>query len=193
MRILQFIFLLPLLAACAAPDPTRNISVQEELLQSRNWNLAVLALDYTAIEGQGQSGTVIYQSGGADAGQTIANLLAAEFSKASNINIVERLQMNQLVEEQKLQMSGVINTSTAVEVGQMIGANAVLIGNVSEYIAWSSLGIPGSTVSFSVKMIDVESGQVISSGSISKVERFDTAFQNAQKLVPSLVTKLLKQ
>ena len=192
MRIITLLLLMPGLIACLA-QPEPNISVDKELFNSRHWNLAVLDLKYTALEQAGQTGTVIFQSAGADAGEVIASLLAGELANLSNINLVERGQIKNVLGEQKLQMTGVVDSSSAVEIGKILGADAVLIGNVFDYLSWSSLAIPGSTVSYSMRIIDVETGKVLTSGSTSKVENFTTAFQNAQNQTRTLVSKITPQ
>ncbi len=134
--------------------------------------------------------TAVSHSAEADAGQIIASLLASELANLDHIQVVERGQMDNLLGEQKLQMSGVVNTATAVEIGQMPDPNAVLVGNVSDYLAWSSLGLPGSTVSFSMRIINVKTGLLLTSGSITRVANFTTAFQNAHNLSRELVAQI---
>jgi len=167
--------------------------VDKQIFQSRHWNLAVLDLEYKPIEGTQQAGVVSSVSASSDAGQVVASLLANEFGKLGNISIVERGQMNELLGEQKLQMSGVIDSRTAKEIGKILGADAVVIGSVSDYVSWTALLLPGSTVSFSMRMIDVQTGKVIISGSITKSDDFSIAFQNAQNLAQQLITEVAAQ
>jgi curli biogenesis system outer membrane secretion channel CsgG len=190
MRFLLTILLLPVLTACLSPQAGPRINVEQDLFASRHWNLAVMDLDYTPIEGQHKDMLVTAVSAGPNAGKAIASLLANEFSRLSNIAVIERGQMEKLLQEQKLQMSGVSSESSAVEIGEIIGADAVVVGEVSDYSSWSSLIGNGSTVSFSARMIDVKTGKLIASGSISKIEHMMLAFQNAQNLAAQLVEQI---
>lgn len=49
------------------------------------------------------------------------------------IRIVDRENMQAILQEQKLQLSGVIDDATAVEVGELVGAQAILTGTVLNY------------------------------------------------------------
>ena len=193
MRYLILLLSIFSLTGCL-PEPLKpTVSVDKEMLLARDWNLAVLDLNYTAIEGKLSSGLTTSISAGPDAGQVIASLIASELSSLSNIKVVERGRIDHLIDEQQLQMTGIIDSESAVEIGKMLGADAVLVGNVTDYLSWSSLGLTGSTVSFSMRMIDIKSGQVVTSGSISRVENFTVAFQNAQKLAKRLITEIGQQ
>ena len=193
MRFFILLLLVSVTQACTPPPPKASINVEKEVFLSRHWNLAVLDLEYMPIEGTHQAGVVSSVSGAEDAGKIIASLLANELGRLNNISIVERNQMNDLLDEQKLQMSGVIDSSTASEIGKILGADAVVIGSVSDYANWTAVLVPGSTVSFSMRMIDVETGKVITSGSITKVKEFTVAFENAQNLARLLVAEIGQQ
>ena len=49
------------------------------------------------------------------------------------LKIVDRENMDRILEEQKLNMSGVMDEATAVNVGQLMGAQMLLMGSVIEY------------------------------------------------------------
>ncbi|MEZ4799487.1 MAG: CsgG/HfaB family protein [Flavobacteriales bacterium] len=49
------------------------------------------------------------------------------------LRIVDREHMQAILQEQKLQLSGVVDDATAVSVGQLVGAQAILTGTVLSY------------------------------------------------------------
>lgn len=49
------------------------------------------------------------------------------------LKVVDRENMDRILEEQRLGLSGVVDEQTAVRVGNLIGAQAVLMGNVVSY------------------------------------------------------------
>jgi hypothetical protein len=51
------------------------------------------------------------------------------------LRVVDREHMQAILQEQKLQLSGVIDDQTAVQVGQLVGAQAILTGTVLSYDA----------------------------------------------------------
>lgn len=69
------------------------------------------------------------------------------------------------MEEQKFQLSGVTDESTAVEIGKLAGADIIVIGSVS-YV--------GNMYYLNIKMIEVETAQILGS-SISQASD-DTDF-----------------
>jgi len=49
------------------------------------------------------------------------------------LKVVDRENMDRILEEQRLGLSGVVDEQTAVKVGNLMGAQAVLMGNVIDY------------------------------------------------------------
>jgi len=78
------------------------------------------------------------------------------------LKVVDRENLERILEEQRLGLSGIVDESTAVRVGNLIGAQAVLMGNVVEYRE-----IPGKTKqstkegfeAYKVATINKETGQ----------------------------------
>ncbi len=67
-----------------------------------------------------------------------AKVSAYTLEALTNINdpflrIVDREHMQAILQEQKLQLSGVVDDKTAVNVGQLVGAQAILTGTVLNY------------------------------------------------------------
>ncbi len=75
----------------------------------------------------------------------------SEISKLDTLTIVERNRFESIIEEQKLALSGLMDTETAIEVGKLSSANYILTGNVIE--------MP-STVMIFGRIINVESGEI---------------------------------
>jgi len=59
-----------------------------------------------------------------------ANLAGAIIDNKNYFTIVSRNDFDKIIEEQKIQNSGLVDTKTATEVGQLIGAQAIISGNV---------------------------------------------------------------
>jgi len=59
-----------------------------------------------------------------------ANLAKHRLDGKEYFTIVSRTDFNRIIREQKIQNSGLIDQSTAVEVGNLIGAEAIISGNV---------------------------------------------------------------
>ena len=194
MRSTVVLILACLALGCAASGPPRpSVNIESALFEGRHWNVAVLDLGYSEFQGRGFAAAAVYTSGGPDAGRVIGSLLANELSRLDNVTVVERGRIEGLVGERELQMSGVVSPASAVQIGEMLGANAVVVGDVTEYVNWTSIGIHGATVSFSMRMIDVQTGRVVLNGSISRVENYASPFQTAQIVTREMVEDIARR
>ncbi|MGC8866586.1 MAG: CsgG/HfaB family protein [Elusimicrobiales bacterium] len=102
-------------------------------------------------------------------GQAATDILITELFKSGKFIVVERDKMNKIIEEQKLQQGGMIDPQTAVKLGQILGVEAIVVGAVSEFgvrkegsdylLAQSKQQV--AEVSVDIRVIDVQTGQVI--------------------------------
>ena len=93
-------------------------------------------------------------------GSSVSDLFVTEMLRAGKYTLVERSQMTQVLKESEVAMAG-LSASGAVEVGNMVGAEAVLIGTVDEYDNVPYRGDTYPTVGLSARLIDCKSGKVI--------------------------------
>jgi TolB-like protein len=78
----------------------------------------------------------VFEESGADSGEsqlgmTIAEMLITSLFETRQFKIFERYQLDKILEEQALGMSGALDTETAVDVGKIIGVDAILTGSCS--------------------------------------------------------------
>ena len=67
-----------------------------------------------------------------------ANLARVRIDGKNYFTMIRRNDFNKIVKEQKIQNSGLIDPSTAVDVGSLIGADAIILGNVGRATAQDS-------------------------------------------------------
>jgi len=181
------------LTSCLPAKLPPSTTVKKETFKSKQWTLAVIDFDYE-FEGSGKEGANSYNSAGKDGGKVIANMLAAELNKMDDLKILERSAIDKVLEEQKMQVSGVIDESTAVELGKLVGADAVLLGDVTDYLTWVNVtGLSGSTISFSARMIDVASSQLLLSTSITRIRTGVLPAQNIQLTAQEVYESIEKE
>jgi len=84
-------------------------------------------------------------------GETIRELMTAEFSRSAIFNVIERKDLVQVLKEQELQMSGLTDPAAAARTGALLNADLILTGSVSQ---------TGADFTISAKLVSVESGQV---------------------------------
>ncbi|MBF0431669.1 MAG: PEGA domain-containing protein [Fibrobacteria bacterium] len=84
--------------------------------------------------------------------KSLTDKLRSELVKTGRFLVIERNQMDEILEEQKFQLSGCTNQECVVEVGQLLGVQEMITG---------SIGRVGSVYLVSLRTIDVEKGIVL--------------------------------
>ena len=82
---------------------------------------------------------------------SLTDALRAELVKTGQVTLLERGQMQQILEEQNFQLTGCTSDECAVEIGRLLSVNTMVAG---------SIGKVGSTFSIVVRIIDVETGKI---------------------------------
>jgi hypothetical protein len=88
------------------------------------------------------------------------------------IRILERSRIYSILKEQGFQQTGAVDFSTAVEIGKIVGVNAVFIGSVSRPTISNTANLKDNTwssytVTFTGRLISVKTGDILLSGSAS--------------------------
>ena len=58
------------------------------------------------------------------------NQLEESLSQSNRFTIIEKGKRDELLEEQKIQNTGICDADCAVEIGQLIGAEYLMLGNI---------------------------------------------------------------
>ena len=77
------------------------------------------------------------------------------------MTVVEREKMEQVLEELGKSFSGMLDFSTAAEIGKMLGVEAIVVGTVADM---------GNSVDLRVRLVDVEKGAAITAAQIDVVK-----------------------
>lgn len=118
-------------------------------------------------------------------GQSIADLLTSKLFESGKFEVLERAQLDRIMREHALNLSGAIDERTAAEVGKLIGATTLISGNVSNYKydlkttysdwktlegkqfrTWTKTGTAKVTVTF--KVIGLHTGKILAAKTISR-------------------------
>ena len=86
-------------------------------------------------------------------GRILTQRLTSEIINANVYSVVERTNLEKILDEQKFQHSGCTDSECAVEIGQLVNAHYIVIGSASKF---------GLTYTIDVRMIDVAIGSAIS-------------------------------
>jgi curli biogenesis system outer membrane secretion channel CsgG len=115
-------------------------------------------------------------------GEGLAEMLTSELSKTGQFIVVERQALGDIVKEQELGQGGLIRGETAARTGQILGAQIVVRGAVTEFeeqasgggagIRFGGFGAEGKVqnahVALDIRLIDTSTGQVIASHNAAK-------------------------
>lgn len=105
-----------------------------------------------------------------------------------NYTVVERSNLDQIFRELGLQNSGVVDSSSAIEIGNLSGADYTLMGKVveAEINPYNNLAYEGlkGKVAVSVQIVDNTTGRIISSDMISDTDSSATK-NNLKKFIKS--------
>ncbi len=86
-------------------------------------------------------------------GKGISRLVASELRKSGKVTLVEREQMNAILAEQELSLSDLMDASKQVQIGKMLSATYLVVGEI--------IDMGGAGLLVSIRMVKVETGAVM--------------------------------
>lgn len=75
----------------------------------------------------------------------------------NSFRIMERAQLEKILAEQKLQLSGLVDSASAVEIGKVLGVDGIMIGSITEY---GRTIYPKVRLTLNVRVIEVKTGEI---------------------------------
>ncbi|MEN9243982.1 MAG: CsgG/HfaB family protein, partial [Gloeomargarita sp. DG02_5_bins_242] len=115
--------------AVALPSPVvaQGVGLEQIQVQTKK-RLAVLDFDFasTGLTGLGLTGTV-------GPAKAVSDLLTNRLVQNGTFIMVERGRINQILAEQNLGEMGRIEPATAAQIGRLLGADAVIIGTITQF------------------------------------------------------------
>lgn len=113
-------------------DPSRVTQVGSRL------GIAVMP-----VEVKGESGSF---------GEALTDKMITQLVNLRRFKVIERMALDKVLEEQQLQVSGVVDEETAVKVGRVAGADAIVMASAVQH---------GSGSKVNVRVIDTETSETI--------------------------------
>lgn len=105
----------------------------------------VAVLDFTSFM-MGDGGAAV------NLGKAITAMLVTEFTMREGIQVIERAQLNDMLREQDLVLSGRVDESSAIEIGKLLGAQYVLLGQASSIV---------DNLRMDIRAVDVETSEIV--------------------------------
>ena len=145
--------------------------------------VAVQPPDALAVSGKTRVAVVDFEQKGApefqgkQAGEIVAEWLITALVKTGRFEVVERAQLQKILKEQQLGMSGVVNQETAAKVGELLGVKVIVTGAVIQF---------GSTLDVNARLISVEDGSILKAerlraGNLESVEGLMAGLADSMK------------
>ena len=97
-------------------------------------------------------------------GAMISEWFITSIVKTGRFEVVERALLQKILEEQKLSMTGVIDKSSASQIGKVLGVKAIITGSVLKF---------KQTIEINSRVINVESCSIIAAESIRSSSNSD--------------------
>ncbi|PKM99062.1 MAG: hypothetical protein CVU78_08235 [Elusimicrobia bacterium HGW-Elusimicrobia-2] len=157
-----FFSVLFLLAGCYSVSRLNLSQAQKQI--PRDQRLLIAVIDFDNSTGDPENDAIV---------NSIYADLVSELAGSNSFRIIERKRMESVLSEMNLQMSGLVDSDKAMEIGKMLGAEALLFGELSS-IKYSrnkqSILImytegEKTEVSMNARLIAAESGELLASSS----------------------------
>jgi curli biogenesis system outer membrane secretion channel CsgG len=100
-----------------------------------------------------------------DIGRKLNNMFSTSLSKNEHFVLIERAKINAVLNEQRFQLTDMVDPATAAEVGKMLDAQAIITGSLNNIdcslmnVAIGLLAYCSSTIN--VRIISTETGKTI--------------------------------
>jgi len=89
---------------------------------------------------------------GRQIGEIVAEWLTTSLVRTGRFEVVERAQLQKILKEQQLGMTGMLSPETAAKVGEVLGVKVIVTGSVIQI---------GNTFDVNARLINVEDGSII--------------------------------
>jgi len=109
-----------------------------------------------------------------DLGSIVAEWLITSFVQSGRFEVVERSQLQKILEEQKLAVTGLVAQETAVKLGQVLGVKVLISGTLIKI---------GNAVEVNSRLIDTQDGSIIKAE-----KRRANRFADLERTVEELAT-----
>ncbi len=152
-------------------DPNKKMIVGKRTIKLIGERMSVAVLPF---ENKGASH---------DLGEIILDKMITALFNQERFKVIERTQLNKILEEQQLGLTGIIYASSAAELGKGIGVDAIIMGSVA--------ATKSGSISIDARAIDTESATIIVahdaySGSADVLSVKNTVENLANKFTQSL-------
>ncbi len=152
---------------------------------------------------------------GQPVGDGMSDMLTTTLVKSGRYTVIERAQMDKILQEQGFAMSGAVNPQTAAQAGKILGVELAIMGAVTEFGykkistggALKKIGIGGAlskrsaTVAVDVRFVNTSTAEILMAESVRKekskadvsIDTEDIRFDSEAQFDETLVGKATRE
>jgi len=113
-------------------------------------------------------------------GDGMADMLTTDLVKSGKYVVIERSEIDKILQEQRMGQSGLVTPESAAEVGKLLGVELAIVGAVTEFgmakgntgvrVKGIGLGVKSqkATVAIDVRMINTSTGEILAAENVRK-------------------------
>jgi curli biogenesis system outer membrane secretion channel CsgG len=113
-----------------------------QCLGQQKKRVAVMNFDYSTV----QSGVAAIFGTNQDVGKGVADLVVEKMVGAGTYIVIERKAMDKILAEQNFSNSDRVDTTTAAKLGRLLGADAIILGSITQFGRDDKSNTVGGTV-----------------------------------------------
>ena len=164
------------LAALAAPALDAQDATAPATPSARR-RVAVLDFDYGTV----QTYVAGLYGSDMDVGKGVATMLVSQLVRTGTYTVIERSQVERILNEQNLGQEGRVDASSAARLGRLLGADAIIMGSITQFgsadkklgaggggIRLGGIGLGGlgrktskATVVIDARIVDIGTGEIL--------------------------------
>jgi hypothetical protein len=141
----------------------------------------------------------VYMQDGQDLAAGLTDKLSTVITELGRFEVVERVRLDAILKEQALGQTSLIDSSSALQVGSLTGAQLTVTGAINNYSQSSGVNSNNkvewhSKISMSIRFIDAQSGVIKQAAQIETegagASASDARFQATSDAVNHIITKI---
>ena len=150
------------LAALVAPALDAQEAAPAPTAPARR-RVAVLDFDYATVH----SFVAGIMGSDVDIGKGVATMLVSELVQNGTYTVMERAQVDRILNEQNFQQGGRADASSAAKLGRLLGVDAIIIGSITQFeredksVALGLRRESKATVAIDARIVQIGTGEIL--------------------------------
>jgi curli biogenesis system outer membrane secretion channel CsgG len=129
----------------------------------------------------------------ANTGVSVADAVSYQLMNVPNVILIERAQLEKILNEHKLSLPGVVNNPDYLLLGQILPVDALIFGSVTIFQLWNDMAGHGGIVEYSARLVNIHTTEVLFSIRCNAVKRKGMPMNIVNDLSRDAIKKLLEK